>query len=59
METDERRRQASGVLAVLAVLLAFGGFLQGASAYADIVRAIYFSAAAILIGMALVVWAAA
>jgi len=42
---------------LLALALAFGGFVQPGYGNADIVRAIYFSTATVLIGIAVVIWA--
>ena len=48
---------ASGLLLLLALALAFDGFVQPGYGNADIVRAIYFSTATVLIGIAVVIWA--
>ena len=57
METGERKKGATALLLLLAFALAFGGFVQPGYGNADIVRAIYFSTATVLIGIAVVIWA--
>ena len=57
MEAGERKKRATGLLLLLALALAFGGFVQPGYGNADIVRAIYFSTATVLIGIAVVIWA--
>ena len=58
MEPSEQKRRASSLLVILALGVGvLGGIFQTPSVNADVVRAIYFSTATLLIGMALVIWA--
>ena len=58
MEPSEQKRRASSLLVILALGVGvLGGIFQAPSVSADVVRAIYFSTATLLIGMALVIWA--
>ena len=58
MEPKERKAGAGAILLLLALaLLVLGAMLPGPSANEDVVRAVYYAAAAIVVSMAVLVWA--
>ena len=58
MEPKERKAGAGAILLLLALaLLVAGAMVPGPSANEDVVRAVFYAAAAIIVSMAVVVWA--